>query len=444
MAVDVGKTHSGEEKSHNPNSVDVVCVGSGTKSDVHWSKKEKLVWMITFFIGNILLYSARSAMSICVPAMSRELGWSKTTSGMALSAFFAGYLCTNMIGGHFADQIGGEIIICYAGIGWATMTAVLPYVARLDVLVPYATLLVVASRFATGLSQGVFYPSMSAITAKRIVEAEKGFFAGFTTSGASIGSAATGFFGSILLEKHDWAYVFIIIGSMAILWILFLRYLISFQKESPVTEGTKPKERLPFFKLIYCSPFWGLFIAFFTSNYCFYNMLSWTPVYFHDTYPDGQAWLFNSIPWLVAFLFSNISGYVGNLLNRRGVSVTHNRKLFASFQLLSYTFCSLSINYATTFHQALIIMSLNIASNGFRNCSLNLNSQDLVPSHAGALHGFMNGSGAVAGVIGVYITGYILKITGKWSAVFLLNSILTFIGWVTFMVFGSGEPLDLS
>lgn len=411
---------------------------------VRWNKREKLQWMLTFFMGNVLLYSARSAMSICVPAMSAELGWNKQISGMALSAFFAGYLCTNMVGGHFADQMGGEIIICYMGIGWTCLTASLPYIARFDFLASVSTAAVIFARFVTGLSQGVFYPSMSAITSQRVADKDKGFFAGFTTSGASIGSAMTGFFGSLILQSYDWSYVFIIIGALSISWLLWLRYLISFHDDSFNGPSNKSAgERLPFGKLIRRAPFWGLFVAFFTSNYCFYNMLSWTPLYFHDTYPDGKGWIFNTLPWLVAFLFSNLAGYGGSILTRRGYSVTFIRKLFASFQLLGYTFCSISINYTSTFQQALFIMSLNIANNGFRNCSLNLNSQDLVPAHAGALHGFMNGSGAVAGVIGVYLTGHLLKVTGKWSVIFLLNSVLTFVGWVCFMMFGSGEPLDL-
>ena len=86
-------------------------------------------------------------------------------------------------------------------------------------------------------------------------------------------------------------------------------------------------------------------------------------------------------------------------------------------------------------------MSLNIASHTFNSCGLSLNAQDLAPSQAGMLFGFMNGSGAVAGLIGTYLTGFILKRFSNWSVVFYVNSILTFIGWVVFMCLGSGEPI---
>ena len=409
--------------------------------DFHWNGGEKLKWMLTFFVGNVLLYSARSTMSICVPAISKELSWNKQISGMALSAFFVGYLCTNMIGGHIADKIGGEVVICYAGIGWASLTAFLPFIARSHILLITPTVAVIVSRFLTGLSQGVFYPSMSAITSKHLTSAEKGFFVGFTNSGAFIGSAATGLFGSIILEKLNWSVVFIIIGSLSVLWILWLRYLISFRKNvnTVVQENIVEKEHLPWRPLVSSGPFWGLFIAYFTGSYCFNNMLSWTPVYFQDTFPESKGWLFNTIPWFVAFLLSNITGYLGNLLIRKGVSVTFIRKLFATLQLLGFSLCSISLNYVTTFHQALFITSLNIAANAFSICSLTLNSQDLAPAYAGVLHGFMNGFGAVAGVIGVYLTGYILESTEHWSWVFLLNSTLTFIGCLSFLIFGSGE-----
>ena len=81
--------------------------------------------------------SARVTMSITMPAVSQHLGWDKQVSGTALSAFFCGYVCTNILGGHLADRVGGETVICYAGVGWALLTTILPFLAEVKKMYAY-------------------------------------------------------------------------------------------------------------------------------------------------------------------------------------------------------------------------------------------------------------------------------------------------------------------
>lgn len=414
---------------------------SGDGNHSFWKGAQKFRWIFTYFLGNILLYGARSTMSISLPAISEELGWDKKVSGMALSAFFCGYVCTNMIGGHMADRYGGELVIFYAGIGWSSLTIALPFVARMSLSFASHTTVVIFFRFLTGVSQGVFYPSMSAVTEKRVPRNEKGFFTGFVlVSGPAIGSAATGFFGSIILETLNWAYVFILVGSLALLWILWLGYLISAQVESiPKNDDLQSLKAIPFRQLLTSSAIWGLFVSYCAGSYCFLNMLSWAPEYFYESFPKTEGWLFNTIPWLVTFCLANFCGFIGNVMSRKEYSVTFIRKLFATLQLLSYCLCSFLLMKAKSFELALLLMSMNIAGNSFTSCSLQINAQDLVPEHAGALHGFINGSGAIAGVIGIYLTGYILKVSNKWANVFFVNGCVAFTGMLSFLIFGSGE-----
>lgn len=47
----------------------------------------------------------------------------------------------------------------------------------------------------------------------------------------------------------------------------------------------------------------------------------------------------------------------------------------------------------------------------------------------------------ISGFIGVYIAGYILELTGSWSAVFNVTALINFIGLIIFILFGSGNPI---
>ena len=413
-----------------------------SRTEHHWSKNDKLRWTVTFFFGSMLVYSVRVSMSISAPAIGKELGWNKQISGMALSAFFCGYVLTNVLGGYLADRIGGQIVIFYTALGWGMLTLMLPYFARTESIIHSGTAAVLFTRFLTGVCQGVFFPSLTSMLTKHVAVAERGFILGFTNSGCAIGTTATGFLGSLIVEHFNWAYLFMVVGIFTLLWTIWLKYLMSLTAAPIITkDDAKPKEPVPWIKLASHTPFWALLVAYFTNSYCFYNLLSWTPLYFHDAFPESKGWVFNVVPWVVTFVLAIISGYYADKLIVSGSSLTFVRKLFAALMFLGTGVFSLMLNSVETFKQALFIMSLNIGVNAFGSCSVIINPTDLAPRHSGALHGFMNSCGAFAGFIGVYLTGYILETTGKWSSVFMLTSGSAFIGFISYQLFGSGERI---
>jgi len=412
----------------------------GTK--YHWNKKGRIKWTITFFFGILLVYAVRTSMSICATAMARDLGWNKQISGMALSAFFCGYVTTNVLGGYMADRHGGEIIIFYSAICWATLTTLLPLLAHSESIFYSGTFAVLACRFFTGVFQGVFFPSLTSILAKHVAVSERGFVFAFAYSGSSLGTVATGFLGSLIIDLWGWPAVFMLSGMLSLLWAIWLRYL---HKISPPIKtivnqkSIKVKESVPWLKLAFSPTVWALFVAYICNSFTFYNLLSWTPVYFHDAFPQSKGWVFNVVPWLLNFVLTITSGYLANMMLSNGSSITFVRKLYAMIMFISIGVFSLLLNSVETFKQALFVMSLNIGGNAFSSCSIALNSQDLAPKHAGSLHGLMNSAGALAGSIGIYFTGYLLESTGSWSAVFIVISAVSFIGAFAYGLFGSGE-----
>ena len=70
-----------------------------------------------------------------------------------------------------------------------------------------------------------------------------------------------------------------------------------------------------------------------------------------------------------------------------------------------------------------------------------VNHMDIAPRHAGTLMGITNTAGAIPGIIGVFVTGLILELTGSWVIVFSVAGSVTFFGLVFFLLFSSGEKL---
>lgn len=79
----------------------------------------------------------------------------------------------------------------------------------------------------------------------------------------------------------------------------------------------------------------------------------------------------------------------------------------------------------------------------FNHSGISVNIQDLAPSCAGFLFGVANTAGALAGVVGVCLSGYLIETTGSWTCVFHLVAIISNLGLGTFLVFGKAQRVDL-
>jgi ACS family sodium-dependent inorganic phosphate cotransporter len=66
---------------------------------------------------------------------------------------------------------------------------------------------------------------------------------------------------------------------------------------------------------------------------------------------------------------------------------------------------------------------------------------DLAPRHAGTLMGITNTAGTIPGIIGVFVSGLILELTGSWALVFQVAAGVTLFGLVFYLLFSSSEKI---
>ena len=417
-------------------------------SEGHWNKQFRIKWTVILFLGAFLVYAARTSMSVAVTSIATELGWNKEVSGMVLSSFFAGYVTSNILGGYFADKYGGEKVMLYGAMLWITMTALLPVFARYPGFFFFNnTFGVLLARFLTGVGQGMHFPSMTSIVTRRNNIKERSFVWGTATSGSALGTIFSGFAGSFLIETAGWPSYFFAIGILAYLWSYLLRRngQIMVEKDAKsVSKLSKPlptREPVPWLLLFSKVETWALLVVYFGNNFCFYNLLSWLPIYFHETFPHSKGWVFNVVPWMASFIVAIFSGSIARSLISNNFSVTFVRKMSTALALYGGGSFLLLLDFAETFEQALFLMSIVVGLMAFSNVGPVQNSQDLAPKYAGALYGVMNSFGAFSGVVGVYVSGHLLEAMGKWSAVFHLSSLASFIGCTVFLLFGTGERI---
>ena len=90
---------------------------------------------------------------------------------------------------------------------------------------------------------------------------------------------------------------------------------------------------------------------------------------------------------------------------------------------------------------AIAIMATGNALGAFVTGGFAVNHMDIAPRHAGTLMGITNTAGTIPGIIGVFVSGLILELTGSWALVFQVAAGVTLFGLVFYLIFSSSEKI---
>uniref|UniRef100_H3D4M1 Voltage-gated purine nucleotide uniporter SLC17A9 n=1 Tax=Tetraodon nigroviridis TaxID=99883 RepID=H3D4M1_TETNG len=403
-------------------------------------------WILMLFLGTCLLYGARMAMPICVVPMSEKFHWSKIDSGLVLGGFFWGYFFTQVLGGHASDRIGGERMVFIAAASWGLITAATPLLASLGA---HILALMTFSRFLMGLTQGVFFPSLVSLCSQRVSEGERGLLMSTMHGGCHLGTLLAGGMGSLMLDWYGWESIFYAIGSLSgvwalVIWQFFLTGTVVPKQMDSAKQAVLPSRTL-WWKLCKEPSIWAMVFAHTCLTSTTYTLLSWLPTYFKETFPDAKGWVYNMVPWLCAIPLAVGGGYVSDVLINKGYSVALVRKLMQrqTFSMGTSSIFIMLLVGPTRCSSAVAYVSAAMGLFSFTSGGVSVNVQDLAPSCAGALYGFMNTVGALMGVLVVSLSGYLIEVTQTWSNVFAVITLINTTGLGVFLIFGDARRIDL-
>jgi len=87
-----------------------------------------------------------------------------------MSAFFWGYMPAQVVGGYLSDKYGGEFILGFAGVIWSLLTLAVPFLPMYPILFVSPTMIIIAARMCTGLSQGLWLKTYEMYLSHGILE----------------------------------------------------------------------------------------------------------------------------------------------------------------------------------------------------------------------------------------------------------------------------------
>ncbi|XP_040007647.1 solute carrier family 17 member 9-like [Xiphias gladius] len=418
-----------------------------TESQNLWPRPLARKWILMLFIGTCLLYCARMAMPICAVSMAATFQWSKIDSGLVLGGFFWGYCLTQILGGHASDKVGGERVLFISAASWALITAGTPVLAQLG---SHSVALMSMARFLMGLLQGVFFPSLASLCSQRVAEGERGFLMSAMHSGSHLGTLLAGVMGSVTLDWYGWESMFYGIGFLSAIWALIVwQYFLKGEVTCKLLETSKDSRwslsSTRWLSLLKKTPVWAMVFAHMCMCGTSYTLLSWLPTYFKESFPHAPVFVYNVIPWLAAIPSALGGGYVSDFLINHGYGIASVRKIMQFFAMgvSSMFIMLLSGGVFTSFTSAVVFVSAALGVSTFTSSGVSVNVQDLTPSCAGALYGFMNMLGSFMGLVLVSLSGYLIEVTLSWATVFALVILVNATGLGIFLIFGDACRVDL-
>jgi len=382
----------------------------------------------------LISYIDRTNISVAAIPMQAQFGWTETTKGWVLSAFFVGYLLFMAASGALANRYGGKFVLGAAVLWWSIFTALTPMAA----MVSLPALL--AARIALGLGEAAVFPASINMLGRWVPAANRSRAVALFSSALSIGTMISLPVTGWIVHVYGWAMPFYIFGAAGLAWALFWFSAVR-SGRSPDAEPPPVHSVIPWKALLRSTAVWAIIINHMCSNWALYVLLAWLPSYFKTTFNVSlaNAGLLSAAPWGAYFVTANAGGWIADGMIARGRSVTFVRKVMQIGALVGCGGCLLLLE---TVHSPTVAMLLMCGAAGTLALCLSgfaVNSFDIAPRYADVIWGLANTAGTLPGIVGVAVTGWLVDVTGSYRAPFLLTAAVGGVGALVYLVYASGE-----
>lgn len=175
-------------------------------------------------------FLSRYIWSPLMADVSGEFGINATQAGLYMSAFFAGYLVTQIPGGIMADRYQPKYILIACTVLGGAMTALMSRITS------YEMGLVI--RVITGISSGCVMAQCSKVVALTVAPQERASAMGVVLASPPFGITLAQSLGAPLNQAFGWRTTFVIVGAVAVGVVALLALFVKPVEKSVPAEKT--------------------------------------------------------------------------------------------------------------------------------------------------------------------------------------------------------------
>ena len=382
--------------------------------------------LLVLLLGTAVLlnYVDRGAIGIAAPLMTAELKLDPKAFGIVVSAFFWVYAPVQLFVGWLVDRFSVYRLMAAGLVLWAAGTLAMGFAGG------FASLLIL--RVMLGVGETIAFPGGSKIITRHVPADRRGVANAAMALGIALGPAVGTLAGGLILANYGWRAIFISFGIVTLLWLL--PWWLAVPRGRDTEANADARVRLG--ALVGRWSLWSMSIAHFASNYIFYFLLSWLPLFLTKSrgLPIREMTLLATLGYAAQAIAAIGFGATSDWWTRTGRSEAAVRRLMMVLGQLLAGGAVLGLAYATA--PAAIAVLLCVA--GIATGALSLNIYAVAQMFAGARAagtwvGFQNALGNVSGIAGPIITGIIVAEAG-YNIAFLVTAAVGVAGAIWWLV----------
>lgn len=407
-------------------------------------------------------YAIRVVMSVTVDYMAAGTYWEtkQTTQSLVLCCFFVGYITTQIISGECARKFGPKLTYIVFFSLTALSTILLP-------LAGSSLPMIMSMRVLAGIGEGVLFPGTHAVVSYWIPPKERATLLTIIWSGQQVGTITALATTEIICKKLGWQYVYYIWGGIGAVWVLVW---MLFAIDSPLSRQkgqgcaafkisrlevemlvaeipalSAPDQPTPWKRLLGTMATWAVVAGHFSGSWIGYVLLTYLPKFLKSIHFSVGS--YGLIPYGVTIVVTVLAGKLADVaINRLKWPVVWVRRIWQMIGSSAYLIgLSLIASLVKSHKQGVLaigLLSYAMSVGGFIASGYGANHIDIGPKYAGPLMGITNTFATIPGIVGVFLTGFILdKTGGSYFYVWMLAMAISAIGTAIFCVFAKGKKI---
>jgi sugar phosphate permease len=379
------------------------------------------------FLVYLVAFAERANVSVAAPAMSAELQLTAAGTGIVLSAFFWGYILTQVPGGWLANKVGPSRVIAGALVIWGLTSIAQALSGSLTPLL--------ICRFVMGLSEGVVWPSFAVMFIAWYPLSERARAAGLSLLAMPFSSVIMAPSAGWLIATWSWETMFIVQGLPAFILAVFV---VIFLRDDPAKDhrlSAAERDHIlahrarrgaggaaeSFVTVLKKPVVWACCAVYFLWLTGFYSFGLWLPTVLKQLSSSG----IEAVGWLSAIPFT-IAG-LAMLLNSRAADRSTRSKSW-------FVVPPLFLGAAALLLQHLLPQTLGVQMVFLVLTGLGVYAafgpwwawalQYVAPEQAGPASGMVNVFGSFGGIVGPIVVGYAANGGSAASGFYILGFFL--------------------
>lgn len=255
--------------------------------------------------------------------------------GWLMAIFLWIYGLVSPFAGAIADRVSRKWLIVLSLGVWSAVTFAMGYCTSFNTMIVLRALM--------GVSEALYIPAGLALITEYHTGKTRSLAVGLHMTGLYLGQALGGF-GAKIAGSISWQNLFIVLGSIGVIYAVVLAFLLMDKRTIPARASTESKSNVPVLRslgyLFRTPAFWVLLFVFAAPSLPGWATKNWLPTLFSENL-DMDMTEAGPLATISIALSSFIGVFIGGILSDRWAAKTMRGRVYTSAIGLALTIPSL-------------------------------------------------------------------------------------------------------